>query len=211
MEDYLQKYAICSQGNTARFCQCLKGLYMRIVWKPIEYTMKIPPLGDELRAHLLRYKGARFAASCSVWNLLYSMMEEQHLPADRVIFTESGKPCFAELPYSFSLSHSKDVCAAALSDRPVGIDIESCRSSYKPRLIERSLAPAEKEIFDGDFTRVWVRKEAVAKMTGKGITGFPNDIDTTKYCFEEYPVIYKGEKYWLAATLAEQKNPEIHF
>ena len=173
---------------------------MVIAWAPITEGTAIPPLGDELREHLLRYRGARRNASLSVWNLLYSLLKEQGISADRVLFAESGKPYFEKLPYHFSLSHSRHLCAAALSERPVGVDIESIRASYKPNLIDRSLTPAEKEVFDGDFTRVWCRKEAVAKMTGKGITGFPSDIDTTKYRFEERKIEDNGESCWLVAT-----------
>ena len=195
---------------------------MLAAWAAIQKTEELPPFGEAFYRHLQGYKGARRNASSAVWNLLWLMLGNREIPADRriltgerseiffgreippdrVLFAESGKPYFEKLPYHFSLSHSKNLCAAALSDRPVGVDIESCRPSFKPRLVERSLAAAEKEAFDGDFTRIWCRKEAVAKMTGKGIIGFPSDIDTTKYRFEERMIEYNGERYWLAATEA---------
>lgn len=162
-------------------------------------------MGEELRGHLLHYKGSRMSASCSVWMLLYHLLLENKYPVGTVAFTGGGKPYFADVPVYFSLSHSKDLCAAAISNRPVGVDIEYCRTSYKPHMIERSLTEAEKEAFDGDFTRIWCRKEAVAKMTGKGITGFPTDIDTTKYIFEEQLTTYLEDKYWLVAA-REQGN-----
>ena len=61
----------------------------------------------------------------------------------------------------------------------------------------------EKNEFDRDFTRLWCRKEAIAKMTGEGITGYPNNIDTTEYTFTEKQIECDGQKYWLVATVGE--------
>ena len=74
------------------------------------------------------------------------------------------------------------------------------KNSYNPHLVERSLSENEKAEFDGDFTRIWCRKEAVAKMTGEGITGYPCNIDTTKYGFNERQIEHTGQKYWLVAV-----------
>jgi phosphopantetheinyl transferase len=63
-----------------------------------------------------------------------------------------------------------------------------------------SLSDEERTVYEGDFTRMWCRKEAVAKMTGEGINGYPDYIDTTKYQFHEELIEHKGQKYWLVVV-----------
>lgn len=169
-------------------------------WKSISETNEIPPLGFELENHLSRLNDTVKYASCSAWNLFYRSLLENNLPISIVSFTDTGKPYFIDSDIHFSLSHSKGVCAVAVSDQPVGVDVEVIKDSYNPHLIERSLTEQEKDVFDGDFTRIWCRKEAVAKMTGEGITGYPDNIDTTTYTFHEQQIKWNGKKYWLAAT-----------
>ena len=169
-------------------------------WTPIIETEEIPPLGSALAAHLTEKKGAVLHASCSAWNLLWQILRENDLPMDEVAFAARGKPYFLRGGLFFSLSHSRDLCAAAVSDLPVGVDIERCRDSYRAHMIERSLHPSERDVFDGDFTRLWCRKEAAAKMTGEGIVGFPSGIDTTRYSYTEQKIPFQGETYCLAAV-----------
>ena len=171
-----------------------------VKWTEITETEEIPPMGDKLTSHFLSSKGAKRKASCSAWNLLYKTLRENNLQIPTVAFTDTGKPYFIDSDIHFSLSHSKGVCAVAVSDQPVGVDVEEIKDSYNPHLIERSLTEHEKDVFDGDFTRIWCRKEAVSKMTGEGITGYPNYIDTTRYMFEERKIEYAGLKYWLVAV-----------
>jgi len=176
-------------------------------WAPIRELEKIPPFQGELAEHLRGRRGRVLHDSCSVWELLYRMLEEAGLPPGTVAFTETGKPYFEGSGVFFSLSHSKDVCAAAVADRPVGVDVEICRESYNPRLIRRSLTEAELAVFDGDFTRIWCRKEAAGKMTGEGITGFPRKIETLHRIYEEQRIEYGGSRYWLAAVTEDGAVP----
>lgn len=170
-----------------------------IDWAPITETEEIPPFGEELAAHLSAYKGAVRQASCSAWSLLHRMLLSLDQPAGHVSFTETGKPYFRDSEFCFSISHSLEVCAAAVSDRPVGLDLEVMKNSYRPHLIERTLTDRERSLFDGDFTRMWCHKEAVVKMTGSGITGYPFQVETTGYSFWEKQIEYNGSKYWIVS------------
>ena len=175
-------------------------------WTEITQTDWIPPLGEELEKHIQEYKGQVRFASCSAWGLLYRLME-QHDAGDRtVVFEEGGKPVFLEQGLYFSISHSRNICAAALSDQPIGIDVELCRDKYRDGLLERTLSEAEMEIFDGDFTRIWCRKEAAAKMTGEGIWGYPKKINTLdkNLSFQEEMIPYAGQAYWLVSVIQKK-------
>ena len=55
-------------------------------------------------------------------------------------------------------------------------------------------------VYDGDFTRIWCRKEAIGKMTGQGISDFPYMINSLKHDFVEKKLKYLDNFYWLAVT-----------
>lgn len=169
-------------------------------WMPIKMTERIPPFGKAVQQHLENYKGTVKYASCSVWGLLFRVLEDNGVIFGEVSFEKNGKPFFEDCPIHFSLSHSGGICAVAVSDRPIGVDVEQQKENYNSHLIERSLSETEKGSFDGDFARIWCRKEAVAKMTGIGITGYPNDIDTTAYQFQEQRMEFEGKSYWIVAV-----------
>ena len=172
-----------------------------VEWGPISEIESIPPFGSELEKHLNTRRCTVRHASCSAWWLLFKVLTEKKIPYGTLVFDKNGKPGFAGQSVFISLTHSKGVCAVAVSDRPVGVDVEVCRDNYLPRLIDRSLTNAEKATFDGDFTRMWCRKEAAAKLTGEGLSGYPNHIDTTELDtrFYEYRIQWDSCNYWLVA------------
>ena len=89
------------------------------------------------------------------------------------LYNEHGAPRLEQGPY-FSISHCKHAIAVAISEKPIGIDIEHVRAA-KPELVERTMNEQEQnEIWaaaspDIAFTHLWTQKEAVLKMQGTGI------------------------------------------
>ena len=96
---------------------------------------------------------------------------------------ERGKPYFAEGDLHFSVSHTKRRVFCVLSTVPVGIDAEELDRDIDLRLAEKILSPAEKERFEKAkdkkeaLLRLWVLKEASAKLSGEGLRGYPNSTD----------------------------------
>ncbi len=180
---------------------------MIINWGPIAETEWVPSFDKALEEHIGAYRNPKVRrASLSAWKLLYRILVENGLPVGGIAFENGGKPYFKGNPVYFSIAHSYGVCAAVVSDQPVGVDVERIRDSYNPQMVERSLSGREKEHYDGDFTHIWCRKEAVAKMTGCGIVGYPAGVDTTEYAFWEEKITYGGEEYWLAACEAPKEG-----
>ena len=174
---------------------------MQIVkWAPVIEKAYIPHMGAELVQHLKGRKGTVLYESCSAWQLLYNTLLERGLPVQEVSFNDNGKPYFTKSKIFFSLSHSHGLCAIAISDITVGVDIEVIKDHYNTHMVERSLCNKEREVFKGDFTRIWCRKEAIAKKKGTGITGYPSDIDTTKESFREKSIFFREKFYWLVCT-----------
>jgi phosphopantetheinyl transferase len=173
-----------------------------IEWAPITEFIAPPPFDGDLLNHLKKRKGAGKTASYSAWWLLYRILKNNGMSIGRVAFTDTGKPFFVGDAVFFSLSHSKELCAVSVSDRPVGVDVEICREDYNPHLVERSMTKGERAAFDGDFTRLWCRKESVAKLTGEGIAGYPNRIDTLspRYAYIERKLEFNGHTYWLVTA-----------
>ena len=104
-------------------------------------------------------------------------------PMPPILVTERGKPYFERGKLHFSISHTKHYVFCALSDSPVGIDAEEKARQIDPRLAEKILSPgealrfAEAEDKRLALLKLWVLKEAAAKLSGEGLRGYPNHTD----------------------------------
>ena len=109
--------------------------------------------------------------------------EETGEECPEIAIADRGKPYFLNGTWHFSISHTKKHVFCALSRRPVGLDAEEMDRKVDLRLAERILSPSEKRRFDAAadqqaaLLRLWVLKEAAAKLTGEGLRGFPNHTD----------------------------------
>lgn len=101
------------------------------------------------------------------------------VPENEVIIDshENGQPYISGLPCFVSLSHSGHLAMAAVSDRPIGADIEII-TDRGARLFKKVCSFSEQEyiLASGDFDprrffSVWTAKEAVLKHSGKGLSG----------------------------------------
>lgn len=106
----------------------------------------------------------------------------------KVLYTDKGKPYLEGLPNEryISITTTGKVMLCVFSDKPVGIDGEHLgrfgpdnKTDYTS-LAERFFTEEEAEyVRDGEgetmrFVRIWTRKEAYVKYTGKGLVDFPN-------------------------------------
>lgn len=85
--------------------------------------------------------------------------------------TESGKPYVVwnrdQQAPCISVSHCDGVFACAFDDENVGIDIQNERDVAADRIKGRYFTEAEQS---EDFYKMWTRKEAYSKYTGRGLT-----------------------------------------
>jgi phosphopantetheine--protein transferase-like protein len=147
----------------------------------------------------------------AAYALLERGLNELGFPPLRVLYTENGKPYFEGNPLYFSLSHTEGIAVCAISDAPVGVDIERIRAkkieSIK-RIAARLFNEKENKYLDlynydlSAFYEIWVRKEAMVKRTGIGIKGM-NDADS---CSPEVLSATLGDY-----VLAVCKNPPETF
>ena len=109
--------------------------------------------------------------------LLWALRQEgiRDLPPTITVL-QGGKPVLQDLPLQFSLSHSGSLAACAVSDRPVGLDLERS-GRFHESLLRRCFSPEEqKRILESDdpdsaFTELWTGKESILKHSGTGIRG----------------------------------------
>lgn len=91
---------------------------------------------------------------------------------------DGGKPFPNGVPYKekrwfAGFSHSGTIAAAALSDRPVGLDVQTDEPVNAAALFRRLSHPDEttgEENSGIDFLRWWTCKEAAVKLTGEGLS-----------------------------------------
>ncbi|MBD5133752.1 MAG: 4'-phosphopantetheinyl transferase superfamily protein [Clostridiales bacterium] len=117
-----------------------------------------------------------------------------------------GKPLFAGMEDRwFSLSHSGGLALCALSDGPVGVDVELVRPR-RSGLPAYVLSGEELARFDGswgDFYRLWTLKESWCKREDSPLFP-PRDVPAPPPCPHRS---YAGEG-WRAAVCCHDAPPE---
>ena len=105
--------------------------------------------------------------------LVRSILEEQGIIEPQILRTDRGKPYLAGNELYFSVSHSEDMFACLLADCNVGLDIQQLRDVRAEALARKYFTEEEyhymKSRGEDGFFRLWTRKEAFAKYTGRGL------------------------------------------
>lgn len=113
------------------------------------------------------------AAAEMALSLALSRNVPGYLPPPALSYDAQGRPC---VPGAFvSIAHTRGLAACAISDAPVGLDVEWKRP-MDAKIARRVLAPTEMAAFSAsgqnEFLLLkWVAKEAYLKLTGEGIAG----------------------------------------
>lgn len=101
---------------------------------------------------------------------LFRVVQRHYGIADRTLcFGEYGKPYFPHASVHFSLTHTHNLIAVAISDAPVGADAEFVKTTKTYESILRRLPEAEKKEIKTktDFFTHWTIKESYIKLTGQ--------------------------------------------
>ncbi|MBR2145842.1 MAG: 4'-phosphopantetheinyl transferase superfamily protein [Muribaculaceae bacterium] len=139
------------------------------------------------RDKTMRYRfdrGKHLSAGAGL--LLDNMLREHGLRERDMQYSEGehGKPFFVNHPeLHFNLSHSGNLVACAIGNKPVGIDIQNI-VKLRRSLVNYTMSAAEiaqldamtsvddQELF---FTQLWTLKESYVKATGTGLShNFPS-------------------------------------
>lgn len=157
--------------------------------------------GDEAKR---RFLGGRYLLRCVLSTLTRQPPDKINLE-----YGNAGKPSLAPKGLApelhFNLSHCNDWYVLAISrDGPVGIDIEEIRYLDISEVASCCCTPHEQAALQTRkwderlkfFFRLWVRKEAVLKATGFGLTVDPREIETCNANLELDEVVTVGGGNW---------------
>lgn len=164
-----------------------------------------------MQALKFRYESSQ-RLCLAVYLLLMEGLHEEYNIKEPPIFdyTPEGKPFIASHPnIHFSFSHSGTVAVCCISSQPVGIDVETPRK-ISPSLIaytmndnEQSLINASKDMVMR-FLCYWTKKEAVLKLTAKGIS---NDLKNVLDEAEQYQIeTVKTDSYVYSIAKWKESN-----
>ena len=178
------------------------------------------PFGESERERLRSIKNpAAQKNSLSALLCLDRLIKRTDLGSEdlTVIREKNGKPRFASLPYHFSITHSRDLCAVALCKENVGIDLEFIDPSRNIEALSKRFFSSEEhsrllasENSLEDFFALWVKKEALAKLSGEGLASICRGqiIDRSAHSFKEYRLTVDGGVARLALCF-EKDAPRI--
>jgi 4'-phosphopantetheinyl transferase len=156
-----------------------------------DFEAALPYLSAQRREQALQFKfelGRK--TSAAVYLLLCKGLREEYGITEPPVFEfgEHGKPSIVGHPdIHFNMSHCREAAICVLSNRPVGVDVESVREFHESlvrytmhdeevRQIEQAERP------DVEFIRLWTMKEAVLKHSGRGI------VDDLKHVLDDTPL-----------------------
>ena len=110
---------------------------------------------------------------------------------------QHGKPLASSVPgVHFNVSHSGNMVVCAVSNHPVGVDVEFIRSA-KPGIAERFFCEDEclhisssTDSPDAAFFQIWTMKESYIKWNGKGLAASLDSFSVLEIQQQGHPVFH---------------------
>jgi len=153
-------------------------IYLNDDIEHFDWEAALPLLSEQRREQCLKFKHELGRKTCAAaYLLLCEGLRKEYGITEPPVFEygEHGKPAIVGHPeVCFNMSHCREAAICVLSDKPVGVDIESIRR-YSDSLARYTMNDAElkrieqAERRDVEFIRLWTLKEAVLKRSGEGI------------------------------------------
>lgn len=175
----------------------------------LNLDLALAQVSEQRREQALRFRfesGRRL--SLAAYLLLMEGLQKEYSITEKPVFDYSGKgkPSIKGHPdIHFNFSHSGNIALCALSNQPVGADVETLRK-ITPSLIRFTMNDIEQTQINTSsnptmqFLFYWTRKEALLKLTGDGIRNDIKDVltEADKYHIETIttdPYIYSVANY----------------
>lgn len=153
-------------------------IYLNDDIEAFDWQAALPLLSEQRRQQCLKFKHELGRKTCAAAYLLLrqGLRREYGIEEPPVFeYGEHGKPAIVGHPeICFNMSHCREAALCVLSDRPVGVDVESIRR-YSESLARYTMNDREMQLIlqaprpEVEFTRLWTLKEAVVKRSGEGI------------------------------------------
>ena len=179
-------------------------LYINDRLQDLDLDEAIAQLSEQRRAQALRFTHDMGQRTCAAaYLLLCEGLQKEYGIVEKPVFSYGphGKPFIVgHEDIHFSLSHCREAAICIISEKPVGIDIESLRH-YSESLLRYTMNAEEQAlILQAEnpalaFTRLWTMKEAVVKRTGHGIDDNIKDVLTRENMSELTTVVSPDMRY----------------
>ena len=175
----------------------------------LDLDLALAQVSAQRREQALRFRFESGRRLCiAAYLLLMEGLQKEYGITEKPVFdySEKGKPSIKGHPdIHFSFSHSGKIALCALSNQPVGADVEALRN-ISPSLIRYTMNDDEQTLINTSqnptmqFLFFWTRKEALLKLTGDGIRNDIKDVltEADKYHIETVtmgPYIYSIANY----------------
>lgn len=172
------KYLMIAIISLFFFTFAARMVYIDDCLHDFDLATALQNISEQRREQALRFKFELGQRQCVLaYQLLKRALREEYGLTGNPLFEygEHGKPTIVGHPeIFFNLSHCREAVACVVSDRPVGIDVESIRS-YNDSLVRYTMSEEEVARIEASedpsvaFIRLWTMKEALLKQTGTGI------------------------------------------
>ena len=136
--------------------------------------VELPGTERERASKMEGLTARRFLAGRRVVRAMFSKLSG--IPTEKIALDldANGKPFLDGRDYQFSVAHSGEMVAVAVSRSQIGVDLEIEREVDVLALAQRFFSPEEASILGRNldpalFFRLWTCREAAAKADGRGL------------------------------------------
>ena len=142
-----------------------------------EYEALLPLVSVEKQERIKKFRFFRDARNCLLGDILarVEICRITGLKNNQLEFStnEYGKPFLLNHDVHFNISHAGDYIACAISDEPIGIDVETMKP-FDIKIADRFFLPDEVAYIKAvdkkqRFYEIWTKKESRIKWEGKGL------------------------------------------
>ena len=183
-------------------------IYLNDDIEHFDWQAALPLLSEQRREQCLKFKHELGRKTCAAAYLLLceGLRKEYGIEEPPVFeYGEHGKPAIMGHPeICFNMSHCREAAICVLSDKPVGVDIESIHR-YSDSLARYTMSEAEMESIehaerpDVEFIRLWTLKEAVLKHSGEGIR---NDLKHVLNVLKDAKTVINEKKGYIFSVVS---------
>ncbi len=183
-------------------------IYLNDDIEHFDWQAALPLLSEQRREQCLKFKHELGRKTCAAAYLLLceGLRKEYGIEQPPVFeYGEHGKPAIVGHPeICFNMSHCREAAICVLSDKPVGVDIESIHR-YSDSFARYTMSEAEMERIehaerpDVEFIRLWTLKEAVLKHSGEGIR---NDLKHVLNVLKDAKTVINEKKGYIYSVVS---------
>lgn len=188
------------------------------LYDPVCFESKLRLLHADRRETIFKYRRKEDRCrSVAAGLLLREALLREGISYEHAVFIKGakGKPCLSDAAVSFNLSHAGERAVCAVSDRGIGVDVESLSRFAGQRhkaqriankiLNEQEYHAWEQNCSEEELVRIWTKKESCSKLTGEGLSADFSRIDTVHGAFYQERELPGG--YYVSVCTQQRMEP----